>query len=108
LKWQVLEALAELRLNKRVIDRIVFKLKQLVARIDLANAEIDECERRSGLSQKELKRTVKELRASPVRQKAVAKKLGLRAEELEELARTGTAAQAQVKGDEGGAKMAPE
>jgi len=105
LKWQVLEALAELRLAKRVIDRIVFKLKQLVSRIDLANAEIDECERRSGLSQKELKRTVKELRASPSRQKAVAKKLGLHAEELEELANTVAAAQAKIRCVEEDAKL---
>jgi len=108
LKWQVLEALAELRLNKRVIDRIVFKLKQLVSRIDLANAEIDECERRSGLSEKELKRTVKELRASPSRQKAVAKKLGLHAQELEELANTVAAAEAKVKRVEEDAKLSED
>jgi RNA polymerase primary sigma factor len=108
LKWQVLEALAELRLNRRVIDRIVFRLKQFVARIDHANAEIADCERRSGLSMIELKRTLKEMRSSPARQKTVAKKLGLRPEELEAMSDMITAAQAKIKRVEDDARLAED
>jgi len=45
------------------------------------------CERRAGLSLDALRKTLREIRSSPLRQRAVAKKLGLRPEEVEELSR---------------------
>jgi len=108
LKWQVLEALAELRLNKRLVSRIVFKLKQFVARIDHANLEIIDCEQRSGLAAAELKRILEEVHASPARHKAVAKKLGLRPEEIEAMASTVIAAEAKIHRVEEDAKLAED
>ena len=108
LKWQVLEALAELRLNKRIVDRVVFKLKQFLARIDQANLEIIDCEQRSGLSGAELKYTLREMRASPVRQKAIAKKLGLRPGEIEAMSDVVAAAESKIARVEEDAKLTEE
>jgi len=108
LKWQVLEALAELRLNKRIVDRVVFKLKQFLARIDQANLEIIDCEQRSGLSGAELKDTLREMRASPVRQKAIAKKLGLRPGEIEAMSDVVAAAESKIARVEEDAKLTEE
>ncbi len=96
-KNEMFEALQELRLNKKQIDRIVIKLKEYVTRIEVANREIEECEGKAGMSLRELKRTLREVRTSPVRQKAVAKKLGIRVEELEDLARVVINAEKKVK-----------
>ncbi|MCG5054906.1 MAG: RNA polymerase sigma factor RpoD [Myxococcales bacterium] len=96
-KQEMFEALHDLRLNKKQIDRIVSVLKSYVGRIETANREVGECERRSGMPLRDLKKTLKEQRTSDVRKKAVAKKLGLRAEELEDMARVIMNAQKKVK-----------
>ncbi len=97
LKLEILNALIELRLKKTQIDKIVFKLKEFVNRLEHANREIIACEHKSGLSIDELRRTLREIRSSPLRQRAVAKKLGLRSDEIEELSRVIAGAQKKVK-----------
>ncbi|MES1206108.1 MAG: RNA polymerase sigma factor region1.1 domain-containing protein, partial [Pseudomonadota bacterium] len=84
-KFQILDALADVRLAKRQIDRIVLRLKEFVSRIELANLEILECEQRSGLDLPELKKTLKEIRSSELRQRSIAKKMGIHPEEIEEM-----------------------
>ena len=86
LKQEILDALQEMRFNKKQIDKIVLKLKELVERIEQANREIIGCEHKSGLSIKELQKTLREIRSSPLRQRAIAKKLGIRPDEIEEMA----------------------
>src|SRR3954468_20974695 len=49
LKHDILDALQEMRFNKKQIDKIVLKLKELVERIEQANREILGCEDKSGL-----------------------------------------------------------
>ena len=82
-KNEMFEHLSELRINKKQIERVVQKLKNLVLRIEKGEAEIDEQERRVGMPQRELSRTLKEMKANPVKSKAITKKLGVTAEELE-------------------------
>jgi RNA polymerase primary sigma factor len=94
---QILDALQKMRFKKKQIDEIVFKLKELVERIEHAKRDIVDCERKSGLSLKELRKTLREIRSSPARQRAVAKKLGLRSDEIEALARVIATAQKNVK-----------
>jgi RNA polymerase primary sigma factor len=94
---QIVDALLELRLHKKQVDRIVLKLKAFVHRIEQANREIASCEQRSGLSVKDFRKTLQEVRSSPLRQRAIAKKLGLRSEEIEEMAGLISAAQKKVK-----------
>ena len=97
LKNEMFEALSDLRMNKKQIDRIVAQLKSYVTRVEAANREVLECEARSGMSLREFKKTLREIRGSAVRQRAVEKKLGIRAEELEELAKVVANAQKKIK-----------
>jgi RNA polymerase primary sigma factor len=105
-KQEILDALAEMRLNKKQIDKIVLKLKELVERIEQANREIIDCEHKSGLSLKEFRKTLREIRSSPLRQRAVAKKLGIRPDEIEEMSRVIQNAQKKIKRVEEEAKLA--
>ncbi len=104
-KQQILDALQKMRLSKKQIDAIVFKLKEFTGRIEQANGEISACERRSGLSLKELRHTLREIRSSPAKQIAVAKKLGIRPDEIEAMSRVVAAAQKQIKKVEEEAKL---
>jgi RNA polymerase primary sigma factor len=104
-KQQILDALQEMRLNKKQIDKIVLKLKDLVERIEQANREIIDCEHKSGLSLKEFRKTLREIRSSPLRQRAIAKKLGIRPDEIEEMSRVIQNAQKKVKRVEEEAKL---
>ncbi len=107
-KTEMFEALQELRMNKKQIDRIVASLKEFVTRIEAANHEIGDCEAKAGMSLREFRKTLREIRSSPVRQKTVAKKLGIRAEELEELARVVANAQKKVKNVEEEARLSED
>ena len=104
-KFEILDVLAEMRLNKRQVDRIVSRLKEFVSRIEQANIDIVDCEHRSGLDLKELKRTLKDIRSSQLGQRAVAKKLGIRPEEIEEMSRVIATAQKNIKRVEEDAKL---
>jgi RNA polymerase primary sigma factor len=83
-KQEMFEQLSELRMNKKQIEKIVQKLKALVVRIEKAESETTEEEQRIGLSQKDLAKTLREIKTSPQRGRAITKKLGLTPEELEE------------------------
>jgi RNA polymerase primary sigma factor len=85
-KGEMFELLSELRINKKVIDRIVQKLKSLVLRIEKGEAELEEFERRCGMNHKDLTKTLKEMTANPAKAKSIIKKLGVTAEELESAA----------------------
>ena len=84
----ILDALQQMRFKKKPIDEIVLKLKEFVERLDRVNREIVDCEQRSGLSLKDLRKRLRELRSSPSRTRAAGvKKLGLHPNELEEMSR---------------------
>jgi RNA polymerase primary sigma factor len=104
-KEEILETLQEMRFNKKQIDKIVLHLKEFVERIEQANREITDCEAKTGLSLKEFRKTLREIRDSPLRQRAVAKKLGLRPDEIEEMSRVIQIAQKKVKKVEEEAKL---
>jgi RNA polymerase primary sigma factor len=104
-KQEILDTLQEMRLNKKQIDKIVLHLKEFVERIEQANREISDCEAKTGLSLKEFRKTLREIRDSPLRQRAVAKKLGLRPDEIEEMSRVIAVAQKKVKKVEEEAKL---
>jgi RNA polymerase primary sigma factor len=106
LKQEILDTLHEMRFNKKQIDEIVLKLKAFVERIEQANREIIDCEHKSGLSLREFRKTLREIRSSPLRQKAVAKKLGIRLEEVEGMSRVIATAQKRIKKVEEEAKLA--
>jgi RNA polymerase primary sigma factor len=81
----MVDTLLGLRLHKRHIDMIVLKLKDLLGHLERAHGEIVACENRSALSAKDFGRALREMRSSPLRQKAVIRKLGLRPDEIEQM-----------------------
>src|SRR3954469_20440445 len=105
-KQEILDTLQEMRFNKKQIDKIVLHLKEFVERIEQANREINDCEAKPGLSLKEFRKTLREIRDSPLRQRAVAKKLGLRPDEIEEMSQVIATARRKIKKIEEEAKLA--
>ena len=86
-EMQMVEHLEAIQLNKKQIDRIVSKLKGLIKRVEEAERELFECERRVDVPVKELKRLLRDARADEGEKKKLAKKLHLSAEELEDVDR---------------------
>jgi len=81
----VVTSLQELQLNKRQIDMIIGRMKQLYRRVEDAERELQECEHRTSLDAKTLRRTLRDVHSSPAAEKRVVKKLGLKNEELAEI-----------------------
>jgi RNA polymerase primary sigma factor len=89
LRDELLDALHDLRLNKKQIDRVVLRLKGLVSRIESGRREILDNEQRVRMSEKEMRKILREARGSALRHRKVNKRmdlqrLGLRVEDLEE------------------------
>jgi RNA polymerase primary sigma factor len=82
---QMFEELSDLRLNKPTVDRIVAQLKNIIVKLDKAEAEIKDCERRAGFSASEIRKTLREMRANPARARAVGKKTQLTIADFEEM-----------------------
>jgi len=88
---QMFEDLSDLRLNKPTVDRIVLQLKNIIVKLDKAESEIRECERRAAMNASEIRKTLREMRASPARARAVGKKTMMTIadfEEMEEMIKT--------------------
>ena len=104
-KQKIIDALLGMRLHKKQIDRIVFLMKGLVSRIEAAQREIADCEERAGMPQNAFCKTLREIRSSPLRQRAVAKKVGLPPDQIMELANVIANARKKIKKVEGEATM---
>ena len=86
IKRELIDAVQNMRLSKKQIDRIVTRLKDLGAHIEAAQREIADCEQRAGMPQRWFRKTLREIRSSPRGQRAAVQELGLRPDELEDLA----------------------
>ena len=84
---EMMENLEAIRLNKKQIDRIVLKLKGFIERVEKAERELLECERRTGVPVKDLRRLLREARENEGERKKLAKRLHVSPEEVEELDR---------------------
>src|SRR6185369_16757364 len=82
---QMFEELSDLRLNKPTVDRIVAQLKNIIVKLDKAEAEVRDCERRCGMNASEIRKTLREMRANPARARAVGKKIQLTITDFEEM-----------------------
>jgi RNA polymerase primary sigma factor len=82
---QMFEELSDLRLNKPTVDRIVAQLKNIIVKLDKAELEIRECERRAGMNASEIRKTLREMRANPARARAVGKKTMMTVADFEEM-----------------------
>jgi len=88
IKQEMIGALQTMRLNRKQIDLVSSaRLKGLVSRIEAAQREIADCEQRAGMPERSFRKTLREIRSSSLRQRAVSKKLGLRPDEIEDLAK---------------------
>ncbi len=81
------EALGEVRLSKKQIDRIVLRLKSLIRRVDKAEGEVRLLERPLGATGAALRRLVRDAKKSPERAVEVGEKLGVEPEWLHNLDR---------------------
>jgi RNA polymerase primary sigma factor len=86
-EMEMVENLEAIQLNKKQIDRIVSKLKGLIRRVEEAERELIDCERRVDVPVKELKRMLRDARTDEGEKKKLLKKLRLSPEELEDLDR---------------------
>ncbi len=84
----MVSTLEDMRLNKKTIEKIVFKLKGLIMKVERAEAGATELERRTGLSKGELKRELAKVRGNGGAEARFAKKLGVTRDELETFEQT--------------------
>ncbi|MBL0220486.1 MAG: RNA polymerase sigma factor RpoD [Myxococcales bacterium] len=82
---QMFEELSDLRLNKPTVDRIVAQLKNIIIKLDKAELEVRECERKAGTPANEIRKTLREMRANPARARAVGKKTMMTVADYEEM-----------------------
>ncbi|HEY6174720.1 MAG TPA: RNA polymerase sigma factor RpoD, partial [Kofleriaceae bacterium] len=82
---QMFEELSDLRLNKPTVDRIVAQLKNIIIKLDKAELEVRECEAKAGMQANEIRKTLREMRASPQRARAVGKKTMMTIADFEEM-----------------------
>jgi RNA polymerase primary sigma factor len=97
LRSEIVDALFQLRIQGKQINRIVLKLKDLSVRLERAQGEIAAVESRTGLSAQDLGRALREMRASPLRQRVVVRKLGLRSDEVAEMVQAISQARAKIR-----------
>ncbi len=84
---QMLEHLEEIQINKKQIDRIVMRLKGFIKRVEEAERDLHECERRTEVPVRELKRLLREARGDEAGRKKLAKRLGVKLDDVDELDR---------------------
>ncbi len=84
---EMMENLEAIQLNRKQIDRIVLKLKGFIKRVEEAERELFDCERRTGVPVKDLRRLLREAREDEGERKKLAKRLHVSVEEVEELDR---------------------
>jgi RNA polymerase primary sigma factor len=94
---ELFQALLDIRLVKARVGPILDRLKAYVHRLDSSRRVIADCEQRAGMSIAELRKTLKQVRVSAVRRQALTRKLGLRAEELEQIANLASEARRQLQ-----------
>ncbi len=82
---QMFEELSDLRLNKPTVDRIVAQLKNIIIKLDKAELEVRECEAKASMPANEIRKTLREMRASPQRARAVGKKTMMTIADFEEM-----------------------
>jgi RNA polymerase primary sigma factor len=84
---KMLATLEEIRLVKHQMDNIVSRFKNLIKQVERAEEDIAACERRTGMSMKDLRRTIREVRSSREKESRICRKLGIRKEEFAEMDR---------------------
>jgi RNA polymerase primary sigma factor len=79
---QIVETLHDMHLSKRQVDAIVDRLKQLIQRVEKVREEIADQEKRVGMDERSIRRTIREMRRSRAVERRISQKLGVRLEDL--------------------------
>ncbi len=79
---QIVETLHEMHLSKRQVDSIVDRLKQLIQRVEKVREEIGEQEKKAGMDERAVRRTIREMRRSRAVERRISQKLGVRLDDL--------------------------
>ncbi len=87
IEGDMMENLEAIQLNKKQIDRIVLKLKAFIKRVEEAEREFFDAERRTRVPVRELRRLLRETREDDAGRKKLARKLGCSVDDVEELDR---------------------
>jgi RNA polymerase primary sigma factor len=96
-KEKIVSLLKDINLKTKHIDKIVQKLKGLADRVEKAEAEIQECQKRANMPPDQLHRLLRMMNKNPEEFRKAARKSGLKREELEEFDRLIKNAQRKVR-----------
>ena len=86
-KAEMIETLRQCRFNARQIEKIISKLKMLVRRIEACEQEMYDCETRSGLMLKDIRKALREAKTGTVAERKYLRKTGMRREDFFEMER---------------------
>ncbi|MBI5486321.1 MAG: RNA polymerase sigma factor RpoD [Deltaproteobacteria bacterium] len=78
----IVETLHEMHLSKRQVDGIVDRLKQIIQRVERIREEIGEQEKRSGMDERSMRRTIREMRRGRAVERRISQKLGVKLDDL--------------------------
>jgi len=108
LHGQLADALSEIRLNKPRVDRMVARLKQLIVKVDAAEADGVACQRKCGLTARDMRKVIREMKTSPAKARSLHRRYGFALDELDEMDKIVKAATKRVKAleDEWGLSIA--
>ena len=89
--------LEEMQPNKRQVQKIVQKLKSLIKKVERAEQEALEWSHRLGKPMAQIRKTLRDVRDNPVKERNAIRELGLRGEEFHEMERAVRGAVRKIK-----------
>jgi RNA polymerase primary sigma factor len=84
-RHELVRTLEEMSLNKKTIDRIVFKLKTVIQKVERAEADVAVLEKTSGMTREQIRRQISATRDNPAAARRLAKKLHVRVAQLDDV-----------------------
>ncbi len=93
---EILECFKQMNLRDTQINKIVQKMKQMLARVEKGESEIKKLEEKIGLSVKEVRDYLRKLKTGKVSEKLIQRNLRLTKGELQEIDRTVKAIQSKI------------
>ena len=79
---QIIRYCRKIRFSKRQIDRMINRIKQALAEIEDAEANVQSCKDESGLSRAQMEKLWSRIRKSPAEAESVSRETGIRVEKL--------------------------
>src|SRR6185436_19528219 len=96
-KLELVKTLQEMRLNKKTIDKIVQKLKNIIQKVQRAESKAVDLEKQAGATKAQLRKMVREAKDNEEAAAALAQRLGVEFTDIEDIDDTLKDAQRGVK-----------